>query len=149
MASDISIRSKRVLWREGRVFSLALRNEWYALLQMLKRPFVAVFGEFRCDDDWSDMDLNSGNLLFRCSITGAVLKRSQIHFHRGLKPASDIDVPEWKINTRGFRNITLWAGTDDERVVLVSGGEGNVGLWRSFCKPGNVRDEYIPISIAD
>ena len=149
MASDTSIRSKRVPWREGRVFSLALRNEWYALLQMLKRPFVAVFCEFRQDDDWSDMDLNLGNLLFCCPITRAVLKRSRIHFHRDVEPASDIDVPEWKINTRGFRNTTLWAGTEDERVVLVSGGKGNVGLWRSFCEPGRVGDEYIPVSTAD
>ena len=149
MTSETSPRSKRVPWREGRVISIALRDEWFARLQMLRRPFVAVFSEFRCEDDWADIELTSSNHLFDCSVNRSILKRSQVHFHKGLAPAPDIQLPEWKINTRGFRNITLWAGTKEERTVMVSGGEGNVGLWRSFCEPGHVGDEYIPISTTD
>jgi hypothetical protein len=147
---DYAARSKRVPWREGRVFSVKLRNDWFVLLQMLSSPNVAVFNEFRSEDDWDDIELDAGNVLFVCPVLKAFLKRSQLHFLTNIKAAHSIDIPAWKLNTRGpWENVTVWPGTPHERVVMALGGEGRVGLYRSFCEPGNVGDEYIPISITD
>ncbi len=143
-------RSKRVPHREGRVFSVKLRNGWFAVLQMLRRPNVAVFNEFRSEDDWDDIELDDGKVLFVCPVLRAFLKRSQLHFHTKIKPVQSIDVPEWTLNPQGaWENVTVWPGTPHERTVMTKGGEGGVGLYRSFCEPGNVGDEYVPVSLAD
>jgi hypothetical protein len=58
------------------------------------------------------------------------------------------DGPETTINTEAeWREVTLWTGTEDEITILVSGGEGRVGLnTTGRNSDGELVDEFQPIT---
>lgn len=141
---------KRIVWRDGRVFSLKLRNNKYALLQMLsKNGQVAVFNCFRDKDEWDDVRLSSRDVLFACYIVKTVLQKSNCNFHKSVRTVDDIEFPELSINiSGGFRKLNIWGGSEYERTLMTM-GNGQYGLYRSYRENGQIKEEYTPISLDD
>lgn len=140
----------RPTYKDGRVFSIRLRNGVFALLQMIGgNGKVAVFNLFRKRDEWSNDEVNSDNVLFYCQIIKDVLKKSDVRSCNHLKGAENFVYPDFTINTSGgFRHITLWKGTTHERTFLTE-GNGSYGVWRSICVEGKITEDYTSITMKD
>lgn len=111
-------------WVNGNVFSLRLRDGYYALFQMLqKEGGIAVFNHFRGDDCWDDVSLDSSSVLFIAFVLKAFFRRSTIRHVSNIVPVRDLEYPPPetpKISPgTGWRSVTFWPGTPDERTVLV------------------------------
>ena len=139
-----------IKWRDGRIFSLQLRDGRYGLLQMLgKNGQVAVFNHFRNNDDWNGVKLDSEDVLFVCYLIKNDLSRSKINFQKNLSAVKGLSIPDLTINiSGGFRQLKLWEGSDEERSLMMM-GDGNYGLYRTFRQHGQIKEEYTPITIED
>jgi hypothetical protein len=142
-------KRKRIVWRDGRVFSMPLRNGKYALLQMSDRIQLVIFKFFRNEDIWDDLELCSDDILFSCYFLTSDLKRNNVTFHKKLNPVAEVPSLEVKLNSMGNRRLTLWEGTEHERSIIVL-NDGNNGLHRSGRDAkGNIIDEFTPIKNED
>lgn len=138
-------------WKEGKHFSVRLRNGKFALLRMLTiKGNVAVFNEFRDQDDWTDLATGTENLLFCCRVTRAFLARSPIQEQKDVVAATDIGIHETSISSGNgtFRQLTFWEGSPEERTIFVI-GNGSNSRYRCYRENGMIREEIIPIDNAD
>lgn len=140
----------QIRWRNGQLFSMQLRDGSYALLQMLaKKRQVAVLNCFSKEDNWTDIELDSSDVLFVTTLLRSVLKRSVLNIHKDIQPIKDIEIPQFRISIGSeFRTVVLWPGTEDERRVLTM-GKGNNKLYRVICEGETIREEVTPISVDD
>ena len=127
MASTEPKPQRAPQWKEGKVLSLKLRDDSWALLQMLKRKGdLAVFSYRSLDNQWSIGQLEKENFLFSCFTTKAVLKRSELALQSGIKGIERIQLPSSKIQAGdGFKKRAYWIGTDDEIEFICFGQESN------------------------
>lgn len=65
---------KRVVWKEGDLVSLKLRNDLYTIGQMLRRPYMRFFDLRRPDGQWKGVDLNQVKTLFTLTVGNVVLQ---------------------------------------------------------------------------
>lgn len=137
-------------WKSGKIFSIRLRNDTYVLLQMLPRKGqVAVFDQFRKEDVWTDVKLEPTNVLFVCTILRSVHDRSSLSFHEDVEAVDGIEAPTVVIyQGSGFREVTFWKDSKDQRTVLV-GGNGRPQLWYRIPKGDTFEERLEPIAESD
>jgi len=121
------------LWKANSLVSLELRDGTFVLLQMLDSSgWIAALDHYRNGDDWSGVVPSETDVLFITCVLRSFLKRSRLNEVKGIQPIEGLSVSpgvRTRLNTEPeFREVTLWPGTEDEITVLVSGGEGHVGL---------------------
>lgn len=135
--------------KENRILSIRLRNGHYALLQMLQKGQVAVFNCFRSVDEWSDLQLSKESVLFTCILLRSVLARSAVTIHKDVSPVPGLTYSEERIDIGdGFREVTVWEGTEDERTFLMMGVGKN--CVRRIDQAGvQIREHLTPIALAD
>ena len=143
-------RSKWTPWKKDRLFTIKLRNGHYALLQMLEpKGQIAAFDSFQDVDDWSGVRLTADRVMFTGTLLRSVTNRSVIAIHKNVVPVSGLEYAEDRIDIGGgFRTVTLWEGTEDERSFLMM-GEGKNCLRRIHWENDQPREEYSPISLDD
>ena len=140
----------RIIWKKDSLFSIRLRNGHYALLQMLSiGGQVAVFNCFQETDKWSDVRLSADKVLFTGTILRSITSRSVTAIHKDVVPVANLKCSEERISIGdGFRYVTVWKGTDDERTFLMM-GVGENRLRRTDYENDRYREEYTPIAIED
>lgn len=138
---------KRIIWKEGQVFSIRLKNDKYVLAQMItKHGQIAVFKNFQDKDNWENIILNKNDILFCCFLARTDLKRIAEVVHKKVEPILDLPKIDWTINSGGgSRMKTLWKGTPNEKTFILL-GEGKNVLHRSYRLDGEIKEETIPIS---
>lgn len=146
----MTISKNNVRWKKDRIISIKLRNGHYALLQMISKPgFVAAFNIFRDKDQWGDVTLTKQNVLFTCGLVKNTLSRSEVYVHDEVEPVNDLEYEETRIHSgSGFREITLWGGTEHERTFLIM-GQGDNTLREIIKINGHIEEKYTPIALND
>ncbi len=140
---------KRINWKEGKIFSLRLRNGKYSLMQMLERKgYVAVFDLFKDFDKWEDENINIDSILFICIIhSKGIFKHSEIKVHKNIAPVKNIEMPIYFINSGyGSRVIKLWVNTSQEREIILLGEGKNLLKREVWDYPNNSTYESIQLS---
>lgn len=142
--------TKQVRWTKDRIISLRLRNGHYALMQMIERPgLFAVFDIFREKDEWDDVSLSKANVLFTCCLVRKSLARSTVAIHKEIRPVDGLAYETTRISPNGgFRRLTLWEGTPNERTLLVL-GTGNNSLRELVNIDGHIEEKLTPIPLDD
>jgi len=137
---------RQMRWKKNQVFSLKLRNGSFVLIQMLpERGRIAVFNIFRDEDRWDDVTLMPSDVLFYCIIVRSILVRSVTNTATHVSGIEGLALPESGISIGlGFRQLTFWAGTDDERTFLML-GQGLNSVRHIDRKGGKVSERYSPI----
>lgn len=145
-------KTSRVIQRADRVISLRLRDGRFALMQILNSyGQLAVFNVFRAVDQWDDIELTSQDVLFTCCVIKSFFRQSDLFVHKEVKPLKGISYPEVTLNSLPeYRRVRLWENTPEQRETLIDGGEGKLGLHRSFrTEEGAAGDEFVPINLSD
>ena len=142
--------SRPLTWKADRVFSIKLRNGHYALLQMLSTTGrIAVFDCFREVDEWNGVRLTKDNVLFTGVLLDSVLARSVVAIHKYVAALEEVEYSDTRVSLGGgFRVLKVWAGTENERELLMM-GEGNLKVCRYFRQNDEPREETIPIALDD
>ncbi len=65
---------KKVVWRDGDVYSVKLREDLYTLVQMRISPYLTFFGVSTRDGSWQGIDLNQATELFTAPVALARVK---------------------------------------------------------------------------
>jgi len=116
---------------------------------MLRNGQVAVFDCFREEDTWDDYKPNQSDVLFTCILLKSVLKRSEVTDHGEVPPVKELEYCDTRISIgEGFRTLTLWKGTDDERTFLMM-GEGKNSVRKLLNINGKIEEEYTPIPVEE
>lgn len=145
----MSASKRRVVAKQGQVRSIRLRNGHYGLMQVLKNSQVAVFNSFRAQDDWSGLRLSADAVLFTCTLLKSVWARSETCSHPEVVPVPGLTFDETRIDLGGgFRKVTLWAGTADERTFLMM-GNGQNRVRRIERTEGGIRETLASVSLDD
>lgn len=139
----------RSIQKPNTVYSLRLRNGKFVLLQThsIRMTEVAVFNQFRDQDDWSDFEIAAKNVLFYCFILKSVFQHDSIRVRRDLPKASDLTFPDEHVSINGAKRYCLWKGTADERNFGSLGAE--LSIRRRHHKEGRWSYEYTPITTED
>lgn len=138
-------------WKNNTLVSLELRDGSFVLLQMLdENGWIAALNRYSELDDWDGVVLAQSDVLFITCVLRAFLVRSTLRRVNGVDLIQGLkapDGPTTKINTEsGWREVTLWPGTEDEITVLAQGGKGRVGLHTTGRNSdGELVDEFRPI----
>lgn len=142
--------NKQVRWKNNRIISIRLRNDHYVLVQMLQpNGAIAVFDIFKEEDKWDDVKLTKDTVLFTGFLVNNVLKRSTVNIHTDVVPVDGLKYPDLHIYIgSGFRDVTLWEGTKDERTFLMM-GKGSNELREVYTENGLLQEKYTPISNND
>jgi len=136
-------------WKEGKIFSLELRNGKFVLLQLLKRKTeIAVFNFFNEDNKWHDNRLTKNDILFMTNLeTKRFFKKSKLTLQSNIQPLENYEFPTKRISIGiGNRKIKLWKNTEYE-IELIVIGEGN-NLLSEENESTRFR-EYSPISTSE
>ncbi len=137
--------SKRVALRTGQVRTIRLRNGHYAVMQVLGDSQVAVFDCFQEQDDLDGLQLRADAVLFTCTVLKSVWVRSVSSTHPEVAPVSGLEYDDTRIDLGGgFREVTLWAGTADERTFLMMGA-GKNSVRRVERQEGRIQERLEPI----
>ncbi len=127
------INKRRISWKKDRIFSLELKQGYYALLQMMGgNGHVAVFSCFRKDQDWGEIQLGPENVLFYCYLLNCVLKRTPVQVHKDISPAQGLEPPKDRIDGGSFRKVRFWEGTPHERELFMLGDPDLFLVHREF-----------------
>jgi len=117
--------AKKVVWKEGDVISIQVRDNLFYLAQMFKSPYLVFFNTFSSDDQWEDIDLNNESILFFRGVTRQFLKYAPMEKQKQIKPRAIKDYPKrWLRSGPGSQRLTVWQGTPDEMEVVTLGEEG-------------------------
>ena len=110
-------------WKKDKVFSIELRDGTLAVLQMMNiKGRIAVLDVFSKTEDIADIKPSSLKVLFYAYILNDVLKRSIVKELKGGEPCQGLSFPSKLLSMgRGNRNLTLWKGEAEERIVRVCG----------------------------
>lgn len=110
---------KRVIWKEGKYFSLKLRDESYVLAQMSVDPYITFFNIFKKEDAWEDVELTEDNILF-CVPTirqflKSNIKRANVREVKEIPAPRVFPPPSMWLNPVGDKEFRIWEGTPFER----------------------------------
>ncbi|GAB5478089.1 MAG: hypothetical protein Marn2KO_15560 [Marinobacter nauticus] len=113
---------KNFRWKENKVFSITLRNDYYVLAQMLKAPYIVIYNIFSDSDEWSDVCLSEESILFCKATTKQLFKRGVFHEQKMLSPLAKPKVPSlWIKRGAGAYKAKVWPGTADELEFVMIG----------------------------
>lgn len=127
----------RVIWKKSKVVSVALKDGYYVLAQMLESPYLAFFNIFSRERDWSGSKLSNSDVLFFCAVTRQFLKFSEFKTEH-IPAATDLQPPlHWLKRHPGSRTITVWKGTPRERTFIdISARPGGIVVSKDITKKG-------------
>lgn len=116
---------KRIIWKKNRVISIEVRTGLFVLAQMDINPYLIFYNVFQCNNDMYSIDLEKVSVLFYTAVTKQFLHNSNITIRNDVKPLLDYSPPIYwiKKDIVGHRNITFWAGTQNE-ITISSLGQG-------------------------
>lgn len=116
------MKPRRSIARCHAVYSVKLRCGGYALLQTLDDTCrIAVFDEFRDNNDWKGFNLSAERVLFCCYVTKNFFRCSQIEKIKSVTACDEIVFPNESISLNVPVKVTLWQGTKQQRDVLIIG----------------------------
>ena len=139
---------KRILWKNGKICSLQLRDNTYVLFQMLEKDKIAVFNHFRSTDTWNDLTLTESDILFTANILKAVIQRSNISIHKNIKPIENLeyDFKAYRIFAgTSIRSFVFWEGTSDEIKFNTWGGGDKMGIHQAYREGDEFIENFTPI----
>ena len=122
----------KIIWKANQVISIETRRKdenrkdnIYVLAQMLEEAYLLVFNLFSKDNNWENVNLNEAPILFSTYVAKQFFSKSNV-FKQKIDPLTDYSRPKYRIDIlgMGYRYVTLWKGTPDEREVLVMGTGG-------------------------
>ncbi|WP_310602690.1 hypothetical protein, partial [Anaerosporobacter sp.] len=122
----------RINWRANQVISIETKRKEenrkenvYVLAQMINKAQLLVFNLFSTDNKWENINLKEAPILFCTYVTRQFISNSNI-FKQKIEPLTDYQPLPYDIDSIGvgFRHITLWKGTPDEREILIIGEGG-------------------------
>lgn len=141
----------RIQWKKDKIFSLELRNGTFALLQMLDdKGRVAVFNQFRDNDNWDELVLDKSMILFKAYIIGkSIFKRSNVNVQIKIDPLVGLEFPQIRINSGyGNRKKKFWERTENEIELFIEGTGDNM-LSERIIKNGKTDYIYTDIKLED
>lgn len=138
----------RSIARSHTVYSVKLRCGGYALLQTLDVTCrIAVFDEFRDDNDWRGFNPSKGRVLFCCSVIKNFFRCSQIEKVQSVSACKEIVFPDKAISLNEPIKFTLWKGTERQMDVLCLGGD--IALCTTTWSDGRPKLKYRQLSLKD
>lgn len=134
------------------IFSLALKNGQFVLMQIINKRIIAIFKDFREKDSWQDYVLSEEKILFITKACTKFFKLSKLAVHKNILPIEDLTLSDTHLY-RGttFSRIKLWENTPDELELPVFGNEKSISI-RTFHRRTEERTagyETTPISVDD
>lgn len=111
------------------VFSLQLKNGQFVLMQIINRRVIAIFKDFRIEDNWQDYVLSKDRLLFITKACTKFFKLGIFKVHKNILPIEGVTLSNTTLHRgTGFSRIKLWENTVDEVVFPVFGDETSISI---------------------
>lgn len=138
---------KRIIWKKNRVISIEVRTGLFVLAQMDINPYLIFYNVFQCNNDMYSIDLEKVSVLFYTAVTKQFLHNNNITIRNDVKPLLDYSPPIYwiKKDILGHRNITFWAGTQNE-ITISSLGQGGGQLLKKDKQEVEIVMDNIPFT---
>jgi hypothetical protein len=134
----------RVVWKEGSVISIRIRDDLCAIAQMIKSPYLIFFDLFNKDDQWGSVDLEAAPILFFRGVTRQFLRYSEISVQKEVRPLAHFTAPEkWLQLDPGSQRVTIWGGEPDEMSIITLGERGVRIIAKDITQPGTPRIDIL------
>jgi len=119
----LKMTPRRSITRCHTVYSVRLRCGGYSLFQTLDDTCrIAVFDEFRDNNEWDGFNLSAQRVLFCCYVTKNFFRFSEIEKVKSVPACDDIAFPNEAISLNVPVKVTLWKNTERQREILIIGG---------------------------
>lgn len=114
----------RIIWKEGRVIKLEVKNGLFVLAQMIKEPYMIFYNHFSCSESIIDNKLTTGSILFFHAVTRQFIKKTNIET-LDIEPLTGYTTPNlWLKEDAGSRRIKVWENTPNETEIITFGEKG-------------------------
>ncbi|MBA3987054.1 MAG: hypothetical protein H0X63_10885 [Flavobacteriales bacterium] len=86
----------RIIWKEGDIVNIKLRNDLYTIGILLVDPYIMLFDLSNTNGEWENIDLDKVPTLFCVLIGRDFLQHSVISkIKKGVKIAKKVEVPKY------------------------------------------------------
>lgn len=126
---------KRFTWKENEIHSIQLKNDLFVVVQILKKPYIAVFNLKSSNPDFDNqqIDLNLFEPFGVCMVLKNFFNKCSVGKIKNFKPNLNIPIPELFISADRGQWGNRSKFTDDQliynlvRIDPVTGDEGIMG----------------------
>ncbi len=110
-------------WKKNQVFSVKLRQDIWAIGQMLDSPFILTFNVFKSKNDWGEIDLKHAPTLFCCSVLKQFFTQSETQLLQ-VNPIIDYSPPKvWIKRFIGNRMFSYTISSTEKIEFITAGGD--------------------------
>ncbi|EEC0296950.1 TPA: hypothetical protein R5S02_004472 [Salmonella enterica] len=129
--------AKRIIWKNGDLVNIKLRNDLYTIGQMLTSPAMRFYDISNHDGKWGSIDLNEVSPLFRVFVGNVINKHliTEKIKEKSISPSNETYEPYWihayssmdNEHYPGDKNSFLFMGGK----IIDLGPDGNVSVTRA------------------
>jgi hypothetical protein len=124
--------AKRVVWKEGDVVSLKLREGLFTVGQMCRSPYMAFFNVKSADGQFGELDLNQVSFFCVIPVARDFLQRRVEGKLKQVVAKSDVSIPLlWLSPQRAYAQKFIWRGAD---LVKIDPQTGDLGMRNPIVK---------------